>query len=279
MTVLHCDAMWRELYKALVSAQIEALDRCITPTGPRSPTFKAVFALVSSAVLLTLVNFVVLSSDFQRSAARALLDAVSLLPDGWLRESLLGLAPLYRHMAWSLGCTCFYFVIPALLVRIVLQEPLSSYGLSPRGFVRHLPVYVCLFVPVLLAVIAVSFTKAFQATYPFYHHPAGIEDLIIWEVFYCLQFFALEFFFRGFLVHAMKERLGAMAVFAMVVPYCMIHFQKPMAEALAAILAGTVLGVLSLRTNTIWGGVAIHSAVAVSMDVASLLQRGWAPGE
>jgi hypothetical protein len=29
-----------------------------------------------------------------------------------------------------------------------------------------------------------------------------------------------------------------------------------------------------LRTNTIWGGVVIHCAVAITMDVASLVQRG-----
>lgn len=271
--------MWREVHRVLVRDQFEALDRLqgLPPSGPRTPGFKAVFALVTTAVLLTLLNFLVLSGEFQGRVARLFLEGASALPDGPVRERLLVLAPLYRHVAWSLGCLCFYFVVPAALVRGVFREPLAAYGLSPRGFVRHLPKYVALFVPVAGAVVVVSFTRAFQVTYPFYHHPAGLSDLLIWEFFYCLQFFALEFFFRGYLVHAMKERLGAMAVFAMVVPYCMIHFQKPMAEALAAILAGTVLGVLSLRTNTIWGGVAIHSAVAVLMDVASLLQRGWRP--
>lgn len=271
--------MWRRLLRALVLEPFEALDRLQggPPSGPRSPTFKAVFALVSAAVLLTLMNFLVLSGDLQSRAARLLLEAASALPDGPLRDWLLGLAPLYRHVAWSLGCATFYFAIPAILIRAVFREPLTAYGLSPRGFLRHLPKYVVLFVPVALAVVAVSSTRAFQATYPFYHDPSGLSDLFIWELFYCFQFLALEFFFRGYLVHAMKGRLGSLAVFAMVVPYGMIHFQKPMAEALAAILAGTVLGVLSLRTNTIWGGVAIHSAVAVMMDAASLIQRGWRP--
>ena len=37
------------------------------------------------------------------------------------------------------------------------------------------------------------------------------------------------------------------------------------------------MGVLSLRTGTIWGGVFVHAAVAVSMDVASLVQKGGLP--
>lgn len=248
-----------------------------SPLGPRSPNFKAVFTLVSSAVILTLLNFIVLSGRFQGAVAQMLREAFSTLPDGLMRAFLLELSPLYRHMGWSMGCFFFYFLAPAAIVRLVFREPLSAYGLMPKGFIRHAPLYLALYAPVALAVFAVSFTEAFQYTYPFYHDPFSYADLLIWEFFYCIQFFALEFFFRGFLVHATKEKFGTMSVFVMVVPYCMIHFQKPMAEALAAILAGIVLGFLSLRTNTIWGGVAIHCAVAVTMDLTSLWQRGWEP--
>ena len=73
----------------------------------------------------------------------------------------------------------------------------------------------------------------------------------------------------------LKYRYGWKSILFMVVPYCMIHFPKPALEALAAIIAGTVLGILALRTRNIWGGVLIHVAVAVWMDMASLIQRGW----
>ena len=272
-------AMLERWWERFVASQVLAIDGLVSkePGTPRSPTFKTVFAAISVAVLLTVMNFYVLDGAFQSRISRAAADLVSHIPDNGLRLALLDAQPLYRHVFWALGCFVLYFAIPATLVRTVLHEPLRNFGLSPRGFFRHLPIYLVLFVPVLAAVVAVSYTDAFQRTYPFYHNPRGIADLMVWDFFYCLQFFALEFFFRGFMIHSMKHRLGSMAVFAMVVPYCMIHFQKPMPEALAAILAGTVLGVLSLRTNTIWGGVFIHSAVAVSMDWASLLQRGWRP--
>ncbi len=60
----------------------------------------------------------------------------------------------------------------------------------------------------------------------------------------------------------------------MVVPYVMIHFRKPMFETVGAVIAGSVLGVLSLRTGSIWGGFLIHIAVAISMDVAAMAIRG-----
>ena len=72
--------------------------------------------------------------------------------------------------------------------------------------------------------------------------------------------------------------MGSSVLLAMVVPYCMIHFGKPWAEALAAILAGVVLGTLSLKTRSIWSGFLIHVTVAVSMDLAALLQTRGLPG-
>ncbi len=278
-SLLQSAAMLGRLYQVVIAeplAWIDALQAQPSP-GPRSPQFKAVTAGLLAAVMLTLMNFVVLDGEFQMRWSQRVLDLVNVMPDGGLRDLLIDVSPLYRHVAWSLGCVTFYFVIPALVVVFVFREPLTNFGISPRGFLKHLPIYLGLFVPVFVAVLVASRTEAFQHTYPFYHYPLGLWDLGVWEFCYCLQFFALEFFFRGFMVHAMKHRIGSMAVVAMVVPYCMIHFQKPMAEAFGAIVAGTVLGVLSLRTGTLWGGVFIHSAVAITMDWASLVQRGALP--
>ena len=60
----------------------------------------------------------------------------------------------------------------------------------------------------------------------------------------------------------------------MTIPYCMIHFGKPMPEAIAAILAGIILGTLSLKSKNIWLGVLIHCSVALTMDLCSLWQKG-----
>ena len=125
-------------------------------------------------------------------------------------------------------------------------------------------------------IIYFSGTKGFLATYPFYK-PGEDESLypnfIIWESFYFLQFVALEFFFRGFILHGTKERFGFYAIFVMMIPYCMIHFDKPMMETLAAIIAGIVLGIMSLRSKSIWMGVFIHCCVALTMDLCVLYRK------
>ena len=59
----------------------------------------------------------------------------------------------------------------------------------------------------------------------------------------------------------------------------MIHFSKPWLEASGAILFGLFLGVLAMRSRSIWGGVIVHIAVAASMDVVALLQSYGLPAK
>ncbi len=123
-----------------------------------------------------------------------------------------------------------------------------------------------------------SANEHFQATYPFYPLEPGDAlwpNFWRWELFYGLQFFALEFFFRGFMVHGTRQRFGIYSVFVMTVPYCLIHFGKPMQEAFASIIAGIVLGLMSLKTRSVWMGALLHVSVALSMDISSLWRKGF----
>jgi membrane protease YdiL (CAAX protease family) len=61
----------------------------------------------------------------------------------------------------------------------------------------------------------------------------------------------------------------------MMVPYCMIHFTKPLPECCASIVAGLALGFMSLKTRSIWLGAALHISVALSMDFTSLWRQGY----
>jgi membrane protease YdiL (CAAX protease family) len=176
---------------------------------------------------------------------------------------------------WSLWRLAGYVLIP-MLVLACLGERIRDYHISLRGFFRHLWVYALLFAAVLPAVLAASTTQAFRHTYPFYRMAnRSLLDLVLWELLYGLQFLSLEFFFRGFILHGLRRALGSNAIFVMLVPYCMIHYGKPLPETLGAIGAGLILGTLAMRTRSIWGGVLIHVGVASTMDVLAL--RGCPP--
>ncbi len=181
---------------------------------------------------------------------------------------------------WSGFRLIGYVALPWLAVLFMPGERIRDYGLSIKGAWQHTRIYVILFLIVLPAVVMVSYTEAFQHTYPFYKLASrSWLDYLAWEALYALQFWALEVFFRGFMLHPLKRSMGAYAVFCMAVPYCMIHYHKPLAEVLGAVVAGVVLGTLSLRTGSIWCGVLIHISVAWSMDGLSMAQTmGW-PGK
>jgi len=263
------------LWDWAVARQLRAVDaEYIDPA--RTSDSRILWVVYSSCMALYLLNYVVLDWDVQHGVSSWLIERFDLFSDmGKGGKGIRLRLALTMRVTWSLGCMIFYLGVPLLVVPLVLRRKLSTLGLSPRGFFRHLWVYALLFLPVGVCVWIVSYQQAFQSTYPFYRNPATLAHLLVWELFYGLQFFSLEVFFRGFMLTELKHRWGWRAMLFMMTPYCMIHFSKPALEALGAVIAGSVLGVLALRTRSIWGGVAIHVSVAWWMDIASLLQRGW----
>lgn len=185
---------------------------------------------------------------------------------------------LYSLIWWIFVSMIFYFVIPAVFVRFVQKRKLSEIGLRlsvERHFLKLLGICVAIMLPI---VYLMSLTSSFSAKYPFLKvyngDPYFSSTLLIWELVYFFQFFGLEFFFRGFLVHSLKPSLGAYSIFAMTVPYTMIHFQKPMPETFAAIVAGLFLGWISYKNGSIWLGLVLHCTVAFSMDILALHHKG-----
>lgn len=230
---------------------------------------KAAFALVYTAFGLTAI-FYLKSHD----ALAAILGQAGIeLFDEYSKSNNL---PLLGW--WVIVVTLFYFAVPAIIIKFYYREKLTDYGLKLRiepGFAK---LFVAAMSVMLPLVYLMSMTESFTAKYPFLKiyngEPYIGTTLLIWELLYFVQFFGLEFFFRGFLVHSLKPALGIYSIFAMTVPYCMIHFGKPPAETLSAIAAGIFLGWLSYRNGNIWMGLILHCTVAFSMDVLALYNKG-----
>jgi membrane protease YdiL (CAAX protease family) len=239
------------------------------------PDYKVMLICVTVAFSVTMIKYLgdqlfmlhFLQNSGFGGLASAFEDMISINPD----------AALYRLLYWVSIVIFFYLVPPVLLIKLVFREKLSTYGLGARNAFRDYKIYLLMLCVMIPLVLFFSRTQSFQARYPFYDVSEGeplYPNLLIWELAYFIQFFALEFFFRGFMLHGTKQRFGYYSVFVMTIPYCMIHFGKPLPETIAAIIAGIVLGTLSLKSRSIWLGVAIHYSVAITMDLCSLWQKG-----
>lgn len=232
----------------------------------------AVFALIYTAFGLTCIFYLKsaenLSQLLQSTSLADFGDFVAHSPDSNL--------PVLAY--WVVIVTMFYVILPALGIKYIFGEKLSDYGLNFRiepGFWR---LYLHCVAVMLPLTYLMSLTDGFAAKYPFLQiyngEPYIGTTLLIWELIYFIQFFGLEFFFRGFLVHSLKPALGIYSIFVMTVPYCMIHFTKPMPETFSAIVAGIFLGWLSYKYGNIWLGLLLHCTVAFSMDILALYNKG-----
>jgi membrane protease YdiL (CAAX protease family) len=233
-----------------------AIDRDTVPPPTGAFHWKVLVILVTVAVSLTLQEY--------------------LGDRGFYEEHFHSWGPddhyyTLRGFAWWSGWRVLGYVVIPMIALAAMGERIRDYPVSPRGFFKHLWIYVALFALVLPAVLGASMTASFRHTYPFYRMAnRSFFDLWAWEGLYAAQFLSLEFFFRGFILHGLRRVCGSNAVFVMIVPYCMIHYGKPMPETFGAIFAGLILGTLAMRTRSIWGGVLIHIGVATTMDVLAL---------
>jgi membrane protease YdiL (CAAX protease family) len=267
---------WKRLDEEARAYRIE------TVPGPDT-YLRPAACMVIAAIVLTLQEYYGGRALYDQSF-RPLLVEFEASGHTWLK--LAKYDEFYGYCWWVLARVTGYVLVPLPLWKILFpKDSLLDMGLRVRGFFSHIWIYgLCLLIvgPVMLLVAR---QPDFGTYYPFYKASSRSWcDFALWEAIYWAQFFALELFFRGFFVGALRRTLGSAAIFVMAVPYCMIHYGKPYLEANGAIVAGIVLGSLAMRTRSIYAGFLVHITVAFSMDFLALWRHGalpttlWAPG-
>jgi membrane protease YdiL (CAAX protease family) len=227
---------------------------------------RVALALLYTAIILTVMEYWCLPIRFEE---RSLHHTQTLLRG--ISEISLNSGAL-----WAASCILGFLIGPLLITVFVHREGPTSIGMSARGFHRHGVIYLGLYLLMLPLIVHVSQRPDFQGTYPFVASAAkDLSTFVKWEATYLAQFFALEAFFRGYLLFTLEKSMGWNAIFVMTVPYGMIHWHKPPAEAFGAVFAGVILGALALRFRSFYGGALLHAMVAFTMDFLAA-QRGGA---
>jgi membrane protease YdiL (CAAX protease family) len=238
-------------------------------------------ALVLCAVILTMQEYYGGRTFFDEAIRPRLLKLEVKHP----KVMLAKYDELYGFGWWAATRVFGYSFVPLAFWKLVFRrDSILDLGLRTRGFFKHAWIYVLFLLIVVPLLLIVSRQPDFGGYYPFYKNASrSWYDYLVWEAMYFAQFFALEVFFRGFWLGVLRRSFGSGAIFAMAVPYCMIHFQKPYLEVNGAIIAGIALGSLSMKTKSIYQGFLVHVTVAGLMDWLALSHRHalpkvfWAP--
>lgn len=177
-----------------------------------------------------------------------------------------------------------FIIIPVVLFYLFYDRKNqdSLYGLTLKG--AHFKPYVVMLLIMVPLIFIASFQEDFIDYYPTYKRAKGADfaqwwgvsewwAVVIYEFTYAMRFISIELFYRGFLIFVFVRFLGPKVMLPMAAAYCFLHFGKPMGEAISSIFGGYILGVVSLQSRNIWGGVFIHMGIALLMELVAFWQN------
>ena len=225
---------------------------------------QATVILLASALLLTLHRYYSRRSFFNRHFAE-------YFDGGPLAQS-------YPYYYWFLTTAITLLLVPAIVARFGTKERLSHYGFrlgnQKLGWSITGVAWVLMIPVVILAIIVYP---PFLVKYPLSKVVAGSwQAFLPYQLAYGVYMFSWEYFFRGFMLFGLERKFGNYSILIQTIPFAVMHYSKPLPEALGSIIAGVLLGVLAFETRTFLYGAVIHWLVAMTMDVVAVLfPRFW----
>jgi len=180
---------------------------------------------------------------------------------------------LYEYLYWFIGDFFTLFILTSIVIKFVLREKLSDFGIQP-GEIKAGLIFSSLFLGVMIILIwFFSATISFSEKYP--HLLSTRNDwnaFSIYEMGMLIYMISWEFIWRGFMLFGLKEKFGYYSVLIQMIPFVILHNGKPIAETFGAIGGGIALGILAFRTNSIFYCVVTHAGVMFTIDLLSTLR-------
>ena len=184
----------------------------------------------------------------------------------------LPLPESHPYYYWFLTTGLTLFCLPALVAKSGTKMPIRDYGLrlgnQKLGWSVTGAAWIVM-IPVVIGAVLVY--PSFREKYPLCKAvDANWQAFLLYQLAYGVYMFAWEFFFRGFMLFGLERRFGNYTILIQTIPFAVLHYSKPMPEAIGSIFAGVLLGTLALETRSFLYGAAIHWLVAMTMDVVAV---------
>jgi hypothetical protein len=166
-----------------------------------------------------------------------------------------------------------FLLIPISVVWYFFDRDQNLYGVSLKN--HHSKIYFILLACMVPLIVGASFLSDFLDYYPraskLDRHQASAWQYLAFELFYGIDFISIELFFRGFLILAFIKYVGPFCILPMASFYLSIHYGKPIGEAISSFFGGTILGVISFYSRSIFGGVMVHVGIAWLMELGAFI--------
>ena len=184
----------------------------------------------------------------------------------------LPLPESHPYYYWFLTTGLTLFCLPALVAKYGTPARLRDYGCRLGNQKLGWSVTGAAWLVMIPVVIgAVLIYPPFREKYPLCKAvDANWQAFLLYQLAYGVYMFSWEFFFRGFMLFGLERRFGNYTILIQTIPFAVLHYSKPMPEAIGSIFAGVLLGVLALETRSFLYGAAIHWLVAMTMDVVAV---------
>ena len=180
---------------------------------------------------------------------------------------------LIEYIYWFIGDFFTFFILGILIIKFGFKEKLKDFGLQ-FGDVKTGLTFSFLFLFIMIILVwFVSATPEFAEKYP--HLTSAKSNwniLLIYEAGMLLYMIAWEFIWRGFMLFGLEKKFGYYSVLIQMIPFVILHNGKPFLETFGAIFGGIALGILALRTRSIYYCIIIHIGVMFSIDIISSLR-------
>lgn len=222
---------------------------------------RKVFIIFISVAVLQTISWYFTSRDFFR--------------ENFYYEYFIGnaSADLYEFLYWFLSDSITLFVLPLFIIKFLLKEKISSYGLKFGDYKTGLKFFVSFSVIIIISAFVLSDIPELAKAYPFLKTAKyDWRTFIIFEITALVFMFAWEFIWRGFMLFGLEEKFGMNAILLQMLPFVILHNGKPFVETISAIIGAILLGYIAIRTRSIFYGVAVHFILFFSMDLFVVLR-------
>ena len=173
------------------------------------------------------------------------------------------------------------FVIPVAVLMLVFKRRPREIGLGLGDWKLAGSLALAYSVLVVIGTWVLSDGADFQSQYPHLREAeASWRVFLIYEALFLLYWVGWEYLWRGFVLFGTAPAFGPVgAVFVQMVPFAILHADKPVAEAYLSILGGLALGALVWRCRSFWIAVPLHAFQMMALDLwCTLRARSGATG-